>query len=345
MILNIQHWITRHLVGALIITWSVPGFAAPLHATTWPTAAQVFTAVHGKDERDTGARRLAALDALIELVKEKRPGGKFSGQTFPAPMAEKLAEYNGAHRSLFSEMQAMYSGSDWKSFYKGYLGYSGDKAFKLSVIEQLVPDEAGFMAGIYQMIIEQQSARGNAILTEKRAAFFAEYRHLIGYAILGLAVLLALWSSRMRVYTGRLQRLGEGRKEYRYGVTRLSVVEIGSKMIKGVSMTEIVSSYMDLSKEMTLYVAPLFHTRFIYGVRLADGRLIRMGFGLIGLSLFAKLLVLAPLAAAAGVFDQDPAEVDLIGFAIIATYLLLRSVRAFIHYFSMGGTAPGGAPA
>lgn len=332
----------RQLVAIVILLLAPIAFGQQTYLEELPSPETVFAEVRGDDESDTAARQLAAIDSLIELIKEKKPGGKFSGTLSPAA-AQQLAAYNDAHRTLYSAQKTALSGDEGRSFYQAYLGYSGDKEYKLSVIQQFVPNEAPFMAGVYQLILSQQAQRGQDARQDVRDAEFAkfdeEYGETIVYAVFAslgvLSFLIAVRLTRMRVYSGELKLVGEGRKEMQYGITRRSVIEVGNTSIRGIAVPEVISSYMNTGEQIEMYVAPVYHAKVIYAVRPEDGRLVKMGVGQLVLSLVMKLVVSVPLL---GFGYAVGANAGLMAAGVVAIYWGVRSVRAFSNYASIGKT-------
>ena len=90
----------RQLVVILGLLLSPLALGEQAYVPQLPSPDTVFAEVWGDNESDTAARQLAAIDALIELIKEKKSGGKYSGTLSPEA-EQQLAAYNDAHRTLY----------------------------------------------------------------------------------------------------------------------------------------------------------------------------------------------------------------------------------------------------
>ena len=195
------------------------------------------------------------------------------------------------------------------------------------------------MAGIYGMILSQQAQRGQDERDADFAKFDEEYGETIVYAVLAslgvLSFLIAVRLTRMRVYSGELKHVGEGRKEMRYGITLRSIIEVGDTSIRGIAVPEVISSYMNPGEQIEMYIAPVYHAKIIYAVRLEDGQLVKMGVGQLVLALVMKLVFFSVF------LGFGFAVADTAGFmaaGVIAVYFGVRSIRAFSNYASIGKT-------
>ena len=156
--------------GALL---ALNGFANEPYPQSLPSVSEVIAAIQGENEDDAIARRLAAMDALGELVNERRPGGRYSYEPLAGIEADRANAYVETFRSLYAAQQQKLAGDDWKTFYRAYMRYSADKDYKLSVIQQLVPSEAAFMSSIYEAMQARNAERGAELLSAERRAFWS----------------------------------------------------------------------------------------------------------------------------------------------------------------------------
>ena len=93
---------------------------------------------------------------------------------------------------------------------------------------------------------------------------------------------------------------------------------------------ELTNSYLDVGAKLSLWVGPVFFTNYIYGVGLEDGRVVKMGLGMLIGSLAVKLLILLLLSP----MLAGDAPLPILWLAI-AGALGYRTFRAISGYLSI----------
>ena len=78
----------------------------------------------------------------------------------------------------------------------------------------------------------------------------------------------------MLVLDGVLERVGEGTKDLRWGVTKYSIIQVGKKFVKSVCATETVGSFLDVGENMRIKIfRPIFGMKLILSYPLTGSRL------------------------------------------------------------------------
>lgn len=321
-------------------------FASPAHAqsteivNSLPNPSALANSITDPDEDTQTAKRLAALDAMGDILQNTRQGGRYVGRPSPAAN-EKGALYSAVRKEIFdAHREKLKDNLDaWKAFYHLSLRYERDAQYKLSVIEQHVPSQLAFMKNVY--------AQDEAYLKNKSKQFndarFAEYFDAHGNTIVlaiifvlgSLLIFIATRTTGVKKYSGTVSLVGEGVSENKYGITRRSVVEIGDHVLKNIHTTMIISSYLKAGEEMDLYIAPLWHARFVYAIKREGRPIVKMGMGQLFTSLLAKCLAVGPFWLIK--LNEDDREYGLgsIIFGVLALYLFFRSFKAFYNYYSI----------
>lgn len=74
----------------------------------------------------------------------------------------------------------------------------------------------------------------------------------------------------MKAYHGILDRVGDG--AWKGGITKISVIKIGDKMLSNIEAQDRMYSFLDVGRQMTIYIHRfMFFTKIIIGVNHKDG--------------------------------------------------------------------------
>jgi len=135
----------------------------------------------------------------------------------------------------------------------------------------------------------------------------------------------------MKKYSGELKVIGNARVEMQHGVSKYSVLEIGDNILKKVSATEIVSTYLSRGENLDLYVGPLFFSKYVYALTRENGSVVKMGIGLFALSFMIKVIISLMFLGLMSVVGGTIYTVSI----IFCLYLLFRSGIAIKNYVSI----------
>lgn len=75
----------------------------------------------------------------------------------------------------------------------------------------------------------------------------------------------------LKTYEGVLERLGTGEFAQTGTAKRYDVIVVGGQDIRNVATGGYVNSFLDVGKQVTLYVGRLFFMKYIYAVRTEHG--------------------------------------------------------------------------
>ena len=150
----------------------------------------------------------------------------------------------------------------------------------------------------------------------------------------------------MKHYGGGLKKRGDGVTELKHGSTKYHVIEMGNEDIRDVNANGYISSQMTPGEVSDIWVGPLFGSKYIYGVKLNDGRVKKMGLGFFFRSMIVKLILLGALALllfvvifgepmAPNASSNEGSMVPVVIWWAVALYLAYRSFSAFRNYASL----------
>lgn len=134
----------------------------------------------------------------------------------------------------------------------------------------------------------------------------------------------------LKKYEGVLERLGTGEFAQTGTAKRYDVIVVGGQDIRNVATGGYVNSFLDVGKQVTLYVGRLFFMKYIYAVRTEQGLKKMPTSWFIG-SAVARLVLTFSLLMFGSVL---PSPGGLIMLGLVA-YMWFRFVQSFMDYNSI----------
>ncbi len=339
----------RWLAITTILLLTVVCYGDESYLETLPDPETIIRSVSGADETETGARQIGALWAIRDLLKK----GRTDGEAISPEGQRQLAAISEMERKLLANHKARLAGDqdEGKRFFNMQSRFSRDAEFKLTVISRLVPDKLHVMSAVYaaDAAYKKSSAASfnEALATSQRDAFLNEYGETIGVLIFALIYLpflfLVIRSLRKPIqkYRGDLTLVGDGTFDRSFGITSVSVLEIGDEEIRNVHFDAYIASHLQPGEVAELYIGEIFLRKWIYALRTTEGKLRKMGKGRLRHSLAVKVFLGLGILVVSGLFMMsigNPARAEdatvyvSLVLALTALFLFGRSVRAFMSF-------------